>query len=109
VSAGDCKCENKNLNYDVFPLTTIPQIGTSKFARTSSGERDNLNEYPPKLTSKYVGIDPVSSNSGRRVSLVKSLHTSQSLFESCQDQENLQGQEHIRGLSGNIRYFAKLK
>jgi hypothetical protein len=33
VSAGDCKCENKNLNYDVFPLTTIPQMGTSEIAK----------------------------------------------------------------------------
>jgi hypothetical protein len=37
VSVGDCKCENKNLNYDVFPLTTIPQMGTNKIARLPTG------------------------------------------------------------------------
>jgi hypothetical protein len=77
VSVGDCKFENKNPNYNVFPLTTIPQVGTSKIARTSNGERTNLNEYPPEITSQSVGIDTISSNSGRRFSLVKLLHTYQ--------------------------------
>jgi hypothetical protein len=77
VSPGDCKCENKNLNYVVFPLTTIPKMGTRKIARTSKGERTNLNEYPPKLTSQSIGIDRVSRNNGRRFSLVKLLHTNQ--------------------------------
>jgi hypothetical protein len=55
----------------VFPFTTIPQMGTSKIARSSNGERTNLNEYPPEFTSQSAGIDPVSSNSNRRFSLVK--------------------------------------